>query len=90
MDKSWMERTFGESWETSVIGLIGAVLGLVCVWMGIAWKEETLKGIGFTVLSAAFVILGGLARSERASKRAHAEEKKEISELKRREEQSPS
>jgi hypothetical protein len=81
--RPWLERVFGESWQTSLAGWGGGVLALTCIVLGRVLDIAELLTTGLAILTAAVMLLGQLARSELASKKAHQESLEEIARARR-------
>lgn len=73
-DKPYMERLLGESWLLTVIGGGAGLIALACILLSHFLTLEALRTTGMSLMAAAIAIMGYLARSEVASRKAHAVE----------------
>jgi hypothetical protein len=63
-DRSWLERTFGASPETTIPALLGGPVGAGLVVLGLMWDSKEVLGFGIGLMSAAFTVAHVLSRSQ--------------------------
>jgi hypothetical protein len=64
-----------KSWETTVPGLAGMVLGMLLCWMAILYDNDLLLGFGITAISGGLGALGLVARSQAEHERDRQQRK---------------
>jgi hypothetical protein len=64
---------FGASKETTYIGLAGLGICGGCIWLGLAFKNDTVLGLGVALLPLILAALGLTSRSQAE----HERDKKE-------------
>lgn len=63
-ERSWIERTFGDSGELTLIGFgLGGLGGLVML-MGLIFDSKEAMGLGVMAMTSAIALLGQRARSQ--------------------------
>jgi hypothetical protein len=61
---SWLERSFGPSYQTSLAGYGGGVLALTCIILGRVLAVTDLITAGLGLLATSIILIGQLARSQ--------------------------
>lgn len=65
--RPWIERTLGESWQTTLSGFGGALLAIICIVLAKQYDIPSLDTLGQIIMAGALAALGISARSNSAS-----------------------